>query len=161
MKTIVDTREELQPAELVTIETTWHVCEEPGCGFKTEDEGEAKAHHGKAHAVKGVLEAGGRTMMWFESEQDAKAYLHAENDGYQYRVFEVDWSEPGWYMEHTWTKRCPRGCCDDYCIGLKPIEWELSEIEDSVRRKQEFLDTIRKAIEERGRPCEPATSSTS
>lgn len=161
MKTIVDTQEILQPAELQTIETTRYECEETGCEFKTEDEAEAKQHHGRIHAVKAVLEAGGRAMYWLESKEDAEAFLHAENDGYQYRIFEVDWSEPGWYMEHTWTQRCPKGCCDDYCIGLKPIEWELSEIEDSIRRKQEFLGTIRKAIEERGRPCEPGTSSTS
>lgn len=161
MKAIVDTREELQPAELVTIETTRYECEEQGCDFKTEDEAEANLHHGKTHAVKAALEAGGEDLRWFESDQDAKAWLHAEYDGYQYRVFEVDWAEPGWYRVHTWTKRCPRGCCDDYCVGLQPIEWKISEIEREIERKQRYLDTIREAIEERGRPCEQATSSTS
>ena len=52
MKTIVETQVIPPDPEPEIIETTWYVCEDPGCEFRTQDEDAMKTHHGRNHSVQ-------------------------------------------------------------------------------------------------------------
>ena len=152
-----ETERKVIPPDLepVIIETTRYVCDEPGCIFETEDEDEANGHAAK-HACKRVLEVDGNQIRWFDTEDGAKTWLDQEysNHVLGFRVRQVDWIDPGWYLEETWDQPCRRGCCRDMCVKLFPVEVYLSEKTSEARSIMRKVTEIKQAIKNEQRRSE-------
>ena len=137
----VITKTELAPAEEVEVIT--YGCDH--CDFTSSDEDDVEKHHAKDHACKKQLEVEDRTLYWFDTKEDAKAWLDVDEYGCDYR--HVDWSEPGWYMQRGWTEPCRRGCCTDSHAKLYPVEEYLSECEYAAREAESKADRIRRRVQ--------------
>jgi len=139
MRTIVETK--TVPAEDVTVTT--YGCDE--CDFTADHKEQVEQHYAKTHACRKEAEVDGRTLRWFNTEEDAKAWLNQED---WYRVHEVDWSGPGWYVTETWSKPCPRGCCTDHCIRLFPASSWVSDAVYEARSIMQRVANLRKFLKE-------------
>ena len=153
MRTVVKT-EVIPATEAEEVQYTTYGCDH--CDFESENKEQVELHHGEKHACKKKLEIGTpplhRTLYWFDTEDDAKAFLEAECGDF-YRSDGVSWSEPGWYVK-TWAEKpCARGCCRDDYLGLKTIESELWNIRYEAKQLMQRHAEIRKAILEEAERC--------
>jgi len=136
MKTI--TKTEVVPAEEVTITTFG--CD--FCEFVADDEDDVKKHHAKEHACKRTMSVEGVDLYWFDSEEDAKAWL--ECDEYGADMHSVNWSGAGWYHTSWSTEPCGRGCCSRSRRTLSPVGWYLSELEEDAKQAERRADANRR-----------------
>lgn len=50
-----------------------------------------------------------------------------------YRVSTKNFEGEGWYLRETYTKRCPRNCCDDYCVKWTPAKEVVVDIKEEMK----------------------------
>jgi len=145
------TKTEVIPAtEAEEVQHTMYGCDH--CDFESDDQENVKHHHGEKHACKKTLVLNpdnplSMKLYWFDSEDDAKAFLGAERGDF-YLSAGVSWLEPGWYVKQWSEHPCARGCCRDGYLGLRTIESELWDMRYEAKRLMQKHAEIRKAIQE-------------
>lgn len=58
--------------------------------------------------------------------------LQSYMDDKGYRVSTKNWNGPGWYLQKTYSKLCPRGCCYDNCIEWSPAKEVVESIKEEM-----------------------------
>jgi hypothetical protein len=138
MKTRVETT--VVPEETYT--TTHYGCE--FCDFETSDLEDFEKHHATLHAAKKEQELGGTKFYWFDSEADAKAWLDATDDHYDYTY--VTWAEPGWYGLSSSFSRggCRCGGCERFSASLTSLaSWIDSWRAEITKHEQSIADRLK------------------
>lgn len=97
-----------------------YACEESGCDFATANEGEARVHRGRAHAVRGEQVVDDLVFLRFDSEADFDAFAAATR-GEEADEVGGRWAGPGWYGKRHERRPCGRGCCSMSVLKLTPI----------------------------------------
>ncbi len=60
-----------------------------------------------------------------------------------FNVREIDWTGPGWYLIEWYRRRCPRNCCDDYCIAMTPASKQTAILREEITALAEKLKVAR------------------
>lgn len=131
-------------------ETTYYICEEDGCNFRTADKHEAERHPWKHKSFEDVdLEfyfdtddfPESSTLRLFLSQEDYQSY--SQHSGAE-RDRSDPWEGPGWYQ--TWIGRvpCGHGCCSVEALFTRPARKTLDKLRGMQFEINEALEQIEK-----------------
>lgn len=118
-------------------------CSFPGCNFNAPYQEDVESHYAKSHLALEKKGIGDKIFYKFEEEEAAQLWF--KNKARDCRVQQFAWEGPGWYTFRTWTQRCPRNCCDDYCgrlVSLNKIKAELMEFNKEIIEQLEAIGKL-------------------
>lgn len=144
MKTIIEEKE-----SLVKVKKTWYVCDR--CGFRAEDPYYVNKHNVEEHVVPKTITINNKTLLWFESLEDAKewffwyAYAMSGPDSIK-RVTEY-WVGANWYILSKCDACTIQGLMENPCTcrllsAGKFLEEELKKIEQMQDDTKEIAKVI-------------------
>lgn len=107
-------------------------------------------HFGETHAVRATtaIPDGDEELKLslLENEESYKAWTAHLSRGSRVQSFK--WHGPGWYVVEQWTQPCPRGCCDDDCVGTESLERLVAKRSEEVHEKTLVLHELKKLFSE-------------
>lgn len=136
--------------ETVTLSsvTTTFTCEQ--CEHTAGTREDMVRHFGDKHAVRAKTAISDDDedlkLSFLENEESYKAWTAHLSWGSRVQSFK--WHGPGWYAVEQWTQPCPRGCCDDDCVGTEFLERLVARRSDELREKTLVLHELKKLISE-------------
>lgn len=79
-------------------------------------------------------------------EDNLKYIIEEEYSWCRCKIFK--YTGPGWYYFFRYTRRCPRGCCDDEYVEVLDQERYVSLLNEEIHEREQELSTLKEEYEQ-------------
>lgn len=130
----------------IEVQNTQYFCEEEGCAFVTYDKREAEEHPWREHKVFKKMPIDleidlqtQTTLVFLETEEDFEQYQKLKEKD---RSEADPWAGPGWYDSWYDSVPCPRGCCYETAIFLRPATVTVAALKSLRGQIDKIIDDL-------------------